>query len=1173
MKNKKLTIAIIVALAALIFSFVFVLVRGVAARDTGKITVGFDWNFRTMIDDPENIKVESGKAYGELPTVEVENEGCTFVGWNTKRDGEGDFVTEDTIVPEDKDDHTLYAIWQGNTYTVSYELNGGTVNGGTTLSPQEVIFGEMYGAMVIPNDPEKPHTEFLGWYLNPEGTGAPIAYSSEVRTADDHTLYAVYRDIRTTYDFSEEEQLEDFIDLDHAGMEIVNDGNESYLKLTPANFEDGTPAKDLYSIFMLKIPLKAGQVVEISCELVGEVVEGWGFWTWGATSTGDIQFDGHVVTAWDTPDLWNNGSFTSLTSITENCEGLRVQLRYVANADAYWKITSIKIKDAGDVSGTDDSAIKGRKEYDFKTADQINDFGKDKNVDYKIVDDYLKVVGKTGSESILVLRKPLKAGMKVAVDVEYIGNNLAYATDNTITFLTYGANAAGDADGNTYAVIGNAQWDGAWDGTKVRTVSEITKDCEGLRMQFVMNGEKGAYFKISNIKIYEAGKKVETLSGVPGATGGANKPDAPTVNNRMEYDFKTADQINDFGDEKNVTYQIFDNSLNVAGTVGSESILVLKKPLKAGMKVAVDVKYIGDDLVYAPDNAITFLTYGANAAGDADGNTYAVIGNAQWDGAWDGSTVRTVSEITKDCEGLRMQFVMNNEAGAYFKITNIKIYEVGEEVEVLPGEPDEPIIPDEPVEPDVPEVNTRTEYDFTTSDQINDFGKDKNLSYEIVDNYLKVVGTSGSESILVLNRALTAGMKVAVDVEYSGNNLAYAAGNSITFLTYGANEAGDADGNTYVVIGNAAWDGAWDCTKVRTVSEITKDCAGLRMQFVMNSEANAYFKITNIKIYEAGEEVEALPVEPNEPIIPDEPIEPDVPVVNNRTEYDFTTSDQLEDFVELDHGGKEIVTGGTGGYVKFTPTDMNNLYSIFWLKRDLKAGMTVEMDFELVGTIATNHGIWTWGADANGGVLFEGQFVTGWDAPNVWNGGKFTSTTKITADCSGIRIQMRYGDNENAYWKLTAVRIIKPVVYDFTTADQINDFGKEKNISYEIVDNCLRVRKKEDGSEYILVLQSEITAGKVVEIDIEYVANNLTFVNGSNQFTFLAYTANAAGDADGKTTAVIGNAPWDGGWNSQKTTVSAAVTQDCSGIRMQFVFNGEVDAYFKISGIRVIDAQ
>ena len=501
MKTNKL-LAVIVTM---LFSFVLVLTGCQDGDETEKVTVGFDLNFRTVADDPENVEVTPGNAYGKLPDVEVENEGYTFVGWNTKANGKGDEITEETIVSKTIGDHTLYAIWQGKTYTVSYELNGGTVNGATTLEPQTVTFGNMYGAMVIPSDPEKPLSEFLGWYLNPEGTGAPVSYSSDVRTAKDHTLYAIYRDLREVYDFSTPDQLNDFVNVDHAGMEIVEDDDGNYLKLTPINFEEGTPAKDLYSIFMLKTPLKAGKVVEIDCEVVGEIVEAWGFWSWGAVSTGDVQFDGQKVTQWETPEIWNEGKFTSVTQITENCAGLRVQFRYVGNADAYWKITGIRIKNASDVPVVpDEPVVNTRTEYDFTTEDQINDFGKEKNVSYEIVDGYLKVVGTAGSESILVLSRDLTAGQRVEIDVEYVANDVTFVNGvNQVTFLGYTANAAGDADGKTTAVMGSAPWDGGWNCAKTTVSVVVTQDCAGIRMQFVMNSEEGAYFKITAIRIVD----------------------------------------------------------------------------------------------------------------------------------------------------------------------------------------------------------------------------------------------------------------------------------------------------------------------------------------------------------------------------------------------------------------------------------------------------------------------------------------------------------------------------------------------------------------------------------------------------------------------------------------------------------------------------------------------
>ena len=164
MKIKK----IFMVAAAILCSFVFALAGCKTQDDSNKVTVGFDLNFRTLADDPENIQVSAGKPYGELPEVAVENAGYTFLEWNTKANGKGETITEDSIVSETKGDHTLYAIWQGKNYTVSYELNGGTINGATTLPSQTVTFGKMYGAMVIPSDPEKPLSE-LAQYAKEKG--------------------------------------------------------------------------------------------------------------------------------------------------------------------------------------------------------------------------------------------------------------------------------------------------------------------------------------------------------------------------------------------------------------------------------------------------------------------------------------------------------------------------------------------------------------------------------------------------------------------------------------------------------------------------------------------------------------------------------------------------------------------------------------------------------------------------------------------------------------------------------------------------------------------------------------------------------------------------------------------------------------------------------------------
>ena len=296
----------------------------------------------------------------------------------------------------------------------------------------------------------------------------------------------------------------------------------------------------------------------------------------------------------------------------------------------------------------------------------------------------------------------------------------------------------------------------------------------------------------------------------------------------------------------------------------------------------------------------------------------------------------------------------------------------------------------------------RTEYDFSTNDQAAEFSSMSNGVVELVnngaDNYLKlspqnktISGVNDPQAEFLFSREFKAGDTIEIDFELVGT---VNVGHGI--WTYGVNANRD---NLFSSAYYTAWDtpNAWNGGKFTAIIDVTRDCAGIKFLARFANNANAYWRINAIRVVE--------------------PI--DYPVA-----YDFTNENQLNKFIELDHGGKEIVTEATGNYVKFTPTDLNNLYSIFYFKETLKAGMVVEMDFELVGAINVGHGIWTWGANASGGAQFDGQYVTAWDAPAVWNNGKFTSTTNITADCYGVRIQMKYGDNPDAYWKLTSVRII-----------------------------------------------------------------------------------------------------------------------------------------------------
>ena len=107
------------------------------------------------------------------------------LGWSLNPDGSGIryFLANDF---RDKNDETvtLYAVWVPNTYTVTFDANGGTVS----TSSKTVTFDQAYGDEAngyLPT-PSRSGYAFSGWYYN----GVKVEDSSIVKTADSHTLTA-----------------------------------------------------------------------------------------------------------------------------------------------------------------------------------------------------------------------------------------------------------------------------------------------------------------------------------------------------------------------------------------------------------------------------------------------------------------------------------------------------------------------------------------------------------------------------------------------------------------------------------------------------------------------------------------------------------------------------------------------------------------------------------------------------------------------------------------------------------------------------------------------------------------------------------------------------------------------------------------------------------------------
>ena len=158
-------------------------------------TTATDWTFTNYVIKVDVTKVESktiqyGDKYGTMPTLT--RTGYVFEGWYTGENGTGTKVDENTVLTN-VNDHTLYAKWTANIYTISYNLNGGTKGSSAPTSGT-------YGSTVTVSNPTRTNYTFTGWTVS--GTGASMSGTSLKIGVGNITLTANWKSNRATlYDY------------------------------------------------------------------------------------------------------------------------------------------------------------------------------------------------------------------------------------------------------------------------------------------------------------------------------------------------------------------------------------------------------------------------------------------------------------------------------------------------------------------------------------------------------------------------------------------------------------------------------------------------------------------------------------------------------------------------------------------------------------------------------------------------------------------------------------------------------------------------------------------------------------------------------------------------------------------------------------------------------------
>jgi len=133
------------------------------------------------------------KTYGidlELSTTRPTREGYSFLGWSTSPTAtSATYFVGGTY--KENSDATLYAVWKINTYTITYNANGGS---GAPES-QTKTYGQ--DLTLSSTKPTRAGYSFLGWSTSQTATSATYAAGGTFATNADTTLYAVWK--RTSY--------------------------------------------------------------------------------------------------------------------------------------------------------------------------------------------------------------------------------------------------------------------------------------------------------------------------------------------------------------------------------------------------------------------------------------------------------------------------------------------------------------------------------------------------------------------------------------------------------------------------------------------------------------------------------------------------------------------------------------------------------------------------------------------------------------------------------------------------------------------------------------------------------------------------------------------------------------------------------------------------------------
>ncbi|MCQ2527488.1 MAG: InlB B-repeat-containing protein [Saccharofermentans sp.] len=170
-------------------------IRDNADGNVVKLYAEFTANEYTIVfNDGAGATSEQKMVYdveAALDENSFKKEGHTFAGWNTETDGSGTAYSDKEVVKNLATSGTvnLYAQWEANRYTVTFDFNGGSNNAGDTKYIREnVPYNTPFGNPSISF--YRPGYKFIGWSTTVNDASTIVG--EDYRFTSDTTLYAVW---------------------------------------------------------------------------------------------------------------------------------------------------------------------------------------------------------------------------------------------------------------------------------------------------------------------------------------------------------------------------------------------------------------------------------------------------------------------------------------------------------------------------------------------------------------------------------------------------------------------------------------------------------------------------------------------------------------------------------------------------------------------------------------------------------------------------------------------------------------------------------------------------------------------------------------------------------------------------------------------------------------------